>query len=239
MDAQLRRVDQLAPRAHTRPDWLDEAPTNISVSDELPVARQTLFPEVGSRHILSASLSTLRLGTQIDIPALIERQVRMQTLIELPRLAETTLDRGCQLLLDYSDSMIPFRDDLAALTRQVVSVAGEANVEIFRFEEDPVGARRWSAQRRRLPWAPRQRPVLVATGFGRLGTEPAATLTPEWQSFADRCREEGSPLLILVPWPRIRWPRFPRAYPTLIHWNESTTVAMVLNKILAKRALPK
>lgn len=195
------------------------------------LARSTLFTENTSRGIFSAALATLRPGNEIDLSGLIEALVTHRALPRLPCLPSATLALGCQLLLDHRSSMVPFYEDLASLPEQIAQITPREHVEIFSFEGDPNRARRWTVDFEALVWCPDKRPVVVATDFGIQGRGGRVEKPAEWSSFIERCRSDGSPLLILIPWPRERWPVGLGSYPELIHWSPHTTAAMIRRKI--------
>ncbi|MCI0667913.1 MAG: hypothetical protein L0Y38_08645 [Methylococcaceae bacterium] len=203
------------------------------------LARSTLFTENTSRGLFSAALATLRPGHEIDLSRLFEFMVRGKALPRLPRLPSATLALGCQLLLDYRSSMVPFYEDLASLVAQIAQITPADKIETFVFEGDPSAAQRWTADFEPLAWNPDKRPILTATDFGIQGRGGRAEKPAQWMPFIDRCREKGSPLLILIPWPRERWPVGLGSYPELIHWSPYTTAGMIRRKIGLGHNIPQ
>ena len=100
------------------PDWLtDETDDSDFLTAECPSvkpARASLFPALTQRGILGAALMVRKPGKNINISALIAELVKGRIPQQMPFHSDTTLERGCQLLLDYSDSMTPFWEDLSA-----------------------------------------------------------------------------------------------------------------------------
>lgn len=223
-----------APTA-TELSWSDADEHLLDESDEPPCARETLFTELTSRHIVSAALVTLRGGRQIDIPRLVSAVARRETVRALPRLTEPTLDRGCQLLLDYSATMIPFWADLKELITQVGDVVGPASTRVYSFDTRPTEAVIWTPEGKREPWSPDGRPVLAASDLGIRddGSGSIARVEPDrtWNALAERCADSGSPLLVLIPWPQAWWPMALAGEPELIHWSPGTTAGMIRQKI--------
>ncbi len=223
-------LPELAPAAPDA-DWPEADEHRLDPAFERSCARETLFPERTSRHIVAAALATRRSGEQIDVARLIAAAARRHVLRELPRQPEPTLARGCQLLLDHSATMVPFWQDLTDLIDQVGAVVGAANVRDYRFDTRPTQAARWTPTGRREPWEPDGRPVLAASDLGiqGAGAESAARVEPDpaWNLLAERCAGAASPLLILVPWPEHRWPKTLAGQPELIHWSPHTTVGMI------------
>jgi hypothetical protein len=222
----LTELGGLAPPDADPPAWLAGPANPFSQPPEPAVARARLLPEPGARHVLAAALATRRRGGGTDLPRLIAAIVRRRALPELPRQTEPTVAAGCQLLLDYSGSMVPFWPDLQDLDEQVRDVLGRHAVTTFGFDGDPLAAEHWSAAGKPLPWAPDGRPVLAASDFGLHATS-AAGPRDGWSAFAADCARAGSPLLLLTPLPldqRAR--RFP-ANATLIHWAPRTSAGMM------------
>lgn len=231
LPAQLQPAAAVSAAAPTAPGWLQARHALFDPEREPQVMRESLFTERAHRPILSASLATLRSSGEVDFPKLLSAICRQRALAELPRRTEATLDLGCQLLLDYSASMVPFWEDLNSLIDQVTRVIGAENVRVFSFDARPGEAARWTATGERTRWRPEQRPVLVATDFGLMGARGRAQLDPAWRGFIDACGLDGSPLLMLIPWPRERWPLATGPHASLIHWSPHTSAAMVRRKL--------
>lgn len=230
LESRLQPLPDLAPAA-LDPDWLDGDPTLLDESDALPCAREPLFPERTSRHIISAALGTLRAGDAIDVPRLTAALARREPLRDLPRRLEPTLERGCQLLLDYSATMVPFWDDLTALIGQVGAVVGSAETQVFSFDARPTDALRWWPEGRSDAWSPAGRPVLAASDLGIQHRGGQAVPDPGWNALGKRCAAAGVPLLILIPWPKRHWPRALAGPPELIHWSPATSAGLIRRRL--------
>lgn len=213
------------------PDWLNNKDSLYLSKSETAVSRESLFTELTHRHIISASLATLRTSQEIDVPKLLTAVCRQTILVDLPRCKEATLDLGCQILLDYSATMVPFWEDLNSLIEQVNRVMGAASTRVYSFDTRPTEAMYWTMSGERKPWQPEQRPVLVATDFGLMGKTGRAQLEPAWKRFVDDCARDGSPLVILIPWPQERWPLNIGDYPSFVHWSPHTSAAMIKRKL--------
>lgn len=229
--SRLEPLPERAPPAPDDTDWLDDEDALFGQGSEPVVARQSLFPERTSRHIVSAALATLRSGQEIDVPRLIAAISRREVIADLPRRPESTLELGCHLLLDYSATMVPFWEDLNGLIAQVTDVVGAANTRVFSFDARPTEAKRWTPRGERESWRPDGRPVLAATDFGIQGKSTRAEPNPDWSALIERCAQRGSPLVILVPWPEDRWPTTIGSYPELMHWSPHTSAAIIRAKI--------
>ncbi|MGH7703876.1 MAG: hypothetical protein ACREMO_12345, partial [Gemmatimonadales bacterium] len=227
----LQALTERAPAAPDDSAWLDEEDTFFTEPSEPEVARRSLLPERTGRHIVSAALATLRVGHEIDIAGIIHAVCRREIIGYLPRRPESTLERGCQLLLDYSATMVPYWEDLHDLMGQINDVVGPANTRVYSFDNSPTEAISWTPGGSREPWQPDGRPVLAATDLGIQTKSGRAELSPAWPAFAECCALAGSPLIILIPWPEHRWPRDIGANSHLVHWSPHTSAAMVKRKI--------
>lgn len=228
LPSRLEAITGRAPPMETATDWLDApGPDVFPPAEVAAVARAALFPERTNRHILSAALAGKRPGAAIDIPRLITAICRREVLPRLLRRPEITLDGGCQLLLDYSASMVPFWDDLTGLVDQVTRVVGAEATQVYSFDSRPTEARRWTLSGRPEPWRPDGRPVLVGTDLGIQARAAPDAPDADWSQFANCCAAAASPLLILIPWPEAQWPTRFSGGVSLIHWGPRTTAGMV------------
>lgn len=229
LPSQLAGVDALpSTDSPLAPAWLATGYRCLDPDASSP-PRQSLFSARAARGVLTAALASGRAGDELDLDELVRCVVNGRIPQSLPRLPFMTLDRGCQLLLDYGDSMVPWWEDLRQLACQVSEVLGAERTAIFDFASSPASASRWRADREALEaWQPEPgRPILVATDFGIRG-EPVRDLDGAgWHAFVDRCAARDCALLVLVPWSRIYWPKDLGLHPQLVHWHPATSAAML------------
>lgn len=230
-DSPLKPLEaRAAPQIAETPAWLNENNTTLNRDETPPVPlhRESLFSDNTNRGILSAALATRRPGYQIDIFRLIYHFVTGKIPRTLPRLMSNTLERGCQLLLHYSDDMVPYWEDLAALATQIKNVMGQDRVDLYEFKGLPDSANTWVPPKTFKQWQPVSGiPVLVATDLGIDGSKGENNIAEEWLPFIHKCESAGAPLLLLIPWQRQYWPENLGDYPFLIHWNPHTSAAMI------------
>jgi hypothetical protein len=231
LECSLQPLAERAPGAPDDADWLDEEDALFTEYSETRVAREPICPERTNRHLLSAALATLRTGQEIDVSELIAAVCRREAVRELPRRPEPTLETGCQLLLDYSATMVPFWEDLNGLIGQVADVVGIAATRVFSFDTKPTEAVRRTVRGKRESWKPEGRPVLAATDLGIQGRSGRVEPDRTWHQLAERCATERIPLVILIPWPEARWPLNIGGSPELVHWSPHTSAAMLRRKI--------
>lgn len=228
LPSQLLRLDDVrAPAADQPADWLHDDFRLLRPESGVSPSRQPILPDALARGVFSAALATRRPGQTLDFAALL-RDMSACRLRELRCLPEASLSRGCQVLLDFAESMLPWWDDLHALPTQVANVAGRHSVSVFSFDGDPNHAAGWRADGERLPWqSVAGRPVLVATDLGIPGGSRQRNLKPHWQRFADRCKAEGVPLLVLSPWAFKPPLNGLGGGVILMHWSTATSAARI------------
>lgn len=238
LTSQLQPVTPPPPSSTTAaPAWVHGAYQRLDPTPGTSPPRQTLFPGRTARGVFTAALATQRLGREVDVQALVGSVVRGQLPRRLPRLPAATLSRGCQVLLDFSESMLPWWDDLRELAAQLAAALGEERVAAFDFESAPAAASQWRAGREQAtPWQPEAgRPILVATDFGIRGRSHGQGASVHWQDFVRLCAAKGCPLLILVPWSPTYWPDWLGTYPELLHWHPRTSAAMLRRQLARSR----
>lgn len=223
----LEPLDELAASASEDNRWKTGSGALLAEEPLPRLARLSLFPDRISRHLFTAALGTRRQSREIDIQQLIDRVCTELVIQDIPLKLETTLESGCHLLRDFSQTMVPWWEDLIALTQQVKEVIGASRLQAYSFDTLPAQPMRWTPRGKRELWQADGRPVLIATDFGIQGVSSAKYLAQEWHGFIDQCEQAGSPLVILTPWPGQFCPKDLSAYPKLLHWSPHTTVAMI------------
>lgn len=233
----LNAVDALpAAESVAAPTWLADGYRRLDPVPGVSPPRQTLIRSDTARGVFTAALATLRQGDQLDVDQLVRRVVAGRLPPRLPRLPSATLAHGCQLLLDFSDSMLPWWEDLRELARQVAAVLGEERVSVFDFDASPEQAGCWlpgkDGEQHRQPWQPEPgRPILAATDFGIQGYPPRSQPDAGWTKLIQDCHARGCPLIILVAWSRAYWPTTLGPYLELVHWHPQTSAAMLRRQV--------
>lgn len=238
LEADLTPLDPV-PMAE-RPDWLD-IPVPAEPPRPSPPRRAPLLPQRTAPALLSAAVATRRPGSEPDLQRLIAAFVRGDRVRELPRLPVARLDRGIQLLLDVSEAMTPFRDDLADLTQALERIVGQARCQVYEFAGDPASASGWDMTGVERRWRPEPgRPVVLATDFGIAAPPAARDRAPAsaWLRFAATVRKAGCPVVAFAPLPPVRWPVRLARQMTLIHWDPRTTAGAVRRLVGAGHEVP-
>ncbi len=212
-----------------KPAWLDDEDVFLTTEPSpIQLARANLFPTLTHRGILSTALRVKKPGKEADIPRLIKQVIKGQIPKDIPTIDSISLERGCQLLLDFSDSMVPFWEDLTALASQVQNLLGTERVKVYEFDQDPANGKHWGPRGISKDWqADVTRPILVATDLGISGQRIKWPVTQAWRHFIQQCTEKNMPLIVLVPWQETYWPEQIGNHPVLIHWNPHTTATMI------------
>jgi hypothetical protein len=230
LNSQLEALEAIAEKA---PGWLDQ--DNLFLADPEPqvkAARTNLFPDLTHRGILSVALRVQKRGKDVDMPRLIKHVIQGQIPKIVPTRTEVTLERGCQLLLDYSDSMVPFWEDLTALAVQVQNVLGKERVKIYEFDQNPTAGQCWDNPIIAQPWhADDTRPILVASDLGINGGRVRWPIGADWRKFIAICYQKQIPLIVLIPWCTDYWPEIHSSHPILVHWNPHTTATLIKKRV--------
>ena len=171
-----------------------------------PARRAPLFDPRWTRELLASLLATEVADGRLDEAAAIALIAAGRPLDPFPQLTRRSLRRGAQVLVDVGEGMEPFVDDAWDLVERIERIAGEANVSTHAF---------WDAPLRGLapdldayePPSPLT-PVLAVTDAGIGGPSPRIerSRAAEWLALAERLAERGSPLILIVPYRRDRWP---------------------------------
>lgn len=236
----LSRLDDLSPPV----DEIQQPDPNFERFDAREygaIDSPSLFLDNTSRGLLTALLQTVRESRRIDLAKLI-RQSGKGVLPRRFSYQETgTLEHGCQLLLDYSDSMVPWWDDLETLGNQLEKTLGRELVSRYRFTDDPLQAEYWTDDDNPEHWRPRsETPNLVATDFGLPNRHSAYRLQRRWQPFINDCEKAQCPLIFLVPWEYDDWLRGNLGgYPYLFRWSPATGASRIRSLIgIGHRVVP-
>jgi hypothetical protein len=223
-------LEPIAPSTSaSEPEWLAMLPDDEAEAPD-PLDREALLGKYTAPGVIGAAVCTRRPGPDLDVPRLTEFAISGQLLDRIPRLPETTLERGIQMLVDGGESMAPFRPDTDDLLDSFANVVGRSRCVVFDFEADPADAVRWTADGRERRWRPEPgRPVVLATDLdiGAASASRHRTRQRTWQSFARRCREARCPLVAFVPRTPDRWPSGLQRWISLIHWDPRTSAAAV------------
>jgi len=235
-------ADPSAPDVPAELTSLPRAPIEIPVAnlDDLPADTplapspeiEPLFAPLQTRTLLGRALARIARNGPWDVPRVVERCARGEALAEIPQMPQPALSAGVQLLVDRSDAMMGFAQDVARLERAIRTLVGEDKVRVLSFEGFPAragkgGKFRWKPYESQLP-----PPGTVVALIGDLGIGQAAWLPPpappaRWRDFADTLRRRGCPVVAFVPYPPDRWPAGLRRVIAIIHWDRPTRTSAI------------
>lgn len=228
----LSRLEDLTPPA----DEAQQPDLNFERFDEheySAIDPSSLFLDNTSRGLLTALLQTVRESRKLDLVKLIRQSSKGILPSRFPYQETGSLEHGCQLLLDFSDSMIPWWNDLEALHNQLNKTLGKALVNRFQFTDNPEQAECWTDADTPATWKPLGGiPNLVATDFGLPNQRSTYRLQRRWRAFIDRCEKAQCPLIFLIPWEHDDWlSNNLGGYPYLFHWSPATSASQVKSLI--------
>jgi hypothetical protein len=193
-----------------------------------PLPLLPLLPARVTPGIVTGAVSTDAGDGPPDVAALVELVARRRFDEAVPRIVRASLFRGVQLLLDRSPAMSPFARDVTELAQLTRLIVGH-DVEEISFADHPLD---------RLPrdgtrYAPPRpgTPVLALSDLG-IGQPPGhlrADARDSWPPLAELLRRRGSELVVLVPYPRSRWPALPGV--RMIPWDTTTSPADVTRAV--------
>ncbi len=211
------------------PDWLSDSPPD-EASGGTSVLRASLFPDRSAKGVLSAAVATRRPGLIPDLSRLVRSLTRGDALTQIPFRPRPSLHRGVQLLMDTSEAMTPFLEDLDDLAKMLTKIVGKHACELYQFAGNPNRAARWTEDLRELRWRPTSgRPVVLATDFGigaRAAAHDRATLAV-WHRFVERAGASGVPVIAFVPYGRSQWPISLTRHIRFIHWDARTRASHI------------
>lgn len=203
-----------------------------------PPHPEPLFFPPWRRSILSTALATWSDDGLPNIHALLKRLVLMRPVEHLPRLSGPTLRQGVQILVDHSETLIPFRFDQEDLVQAIIHLVGSDKVSVQEF----IGSPMRGVSDPDLGWYPYHPPpagtvvvLLTDLGIGETLFAPRLTSPEEWLLFNTMLRRVGCPVVAFVPYAARRWPPVLAHALKIVFWDRSTTVSTVYHMRGASR----
>lgn len=218
-----------------------QKPLELNESNHSSVLRFTLFPQSTVRGLLIASVAQSSPGHCLDISSLIQASVQCRPLRSLPLIPRLSTQRGCQLLLDFNEGLVPWWDDMHDLIQQFQSVLGENSCPVYEFTDKPSNAVRWTEAGEQSWKAIAGTPVVIASDFGQSSTnrhESRSGLSA-WRDFALHCQRWQVPLIALTPLGHKRMPKELMNLMSIVDWNPHTRASEVKRVISYKGGIPK
>lgn len=194
-----------------------------------------LFVPAWHPGILTAALGVPLPEGPLDVPRAVSHLARQHPVTSLPRRQVRSLRLGVRVLMDVSDSMVPFVQDRKQLLDSVQAAVGPEHTEVQQFEGSPSrGVRpRASAEFQPFEPPPSRTPILVLSdlGIGASSLSAERAELAEWLSFGEGAHRSGCRVVALVPYSPARWPRALQRRMHLIHWDRHTTARTVLQAL--------
>ncbi|WP_300452853.1 formylglycine-generating enzyme family protein [Accumulibacter sp.] len=205
------------------PAWL--AGAELLDGDRLPAAapppRAPLMRWSRLWPFLRQALGRRAASRRPDLPRLVDRLARGETLRRLPRLRQPGWSPEIAILVDYSRSSRPFHEDFNVLLGALEKRHGRLGLSCRILAGEPGG--RPQVRRPRdsasedWPLPPPETPILILSDLGALDGAPETQRG--WQQFGQRLRRAGCPVLALCPLPAARHAGELRRALTIVEWD--------------------
>lgn len=225
VDGYVSHLESMPRDGVTLPIKIDQAePMKLDGDAATQASREPIFAKRAERAILSAAVAVQTGAGHIDLQRVIDRLIERKLVDRLPRQPLPTLKYGVQLLMDRSDSMQPFFQDLQAIEKNLCKLAGGSRFRSSSFKGTPLSPPRYGKQRH-PPKLINNVPILLITAFGvgapLLSRDRASP--GEWLEFAKLAMSKNCPVVALIPHRARFWPDFARANYLCIPWERDTT----------------
>ncbi len=166
-----------------------------------PLTHQTIVAEARMRDFLRRSLSHST-GHRLDIPQLVRRIARLQTLYHLPRKPRVVPAGRVYVLLDLNKRLLPFWLDAHRLCESIVRQHGLNGLEIRVIDDDPQGEY-WDwfdESQQPKPWQTlaAQSLVFIVSDLGQLA-EQDSPIQQRWDSFFQQLSRKNCVPIVLAP----------------------------------------
>jgi hypothetical protein len=230
----LRRIEQRPPPSSEQILPLLEPMAGTPA----PLPYEPLFHPARSRAHTSAVLSTERNEGEIDEGLLVDLITSASPVRALPRRTRPTLAAGAQIVLDFTDDMLPFRRDQRELAGAIERLAPDDLLEVLSFHRYPLRLfrARGSARQEAYRPPPTGTPVVALTDLGmhRLASGDSAPAA-SWLDFARKLARSDTPLIALVPNEPASWPSLLSQSIALVQWDRAAKVSASCRAALRAR----
>lgn len=215
-------------------DWSGIEPLQESVAgDAAPPSIEPLFVPRWMRGVLAAAAATRAPRGPLDLAAIVRIISAGTTFRTIPRRPAPAMARAFQLLVDSSETMLPFTDDLTWMVARVLAVAGRDRTRVLGFEvrKDFVagtGARfEWTPYPATNAPLPGTAVILLSDlGIGRVPFRPWLP-AERWAAMIRTLQKRDATVVAFVPYPPHRWPPQLRGVLPIVHWDPRTTARSV------------
>ncbi|HMQ12786.1 MAG TPA: acetate--CoA ligase family protein [Candidatus Competibacter phosphatis] len=180
------------------------APADVS-----PPPQPPLLPWSRLWPFLKMVLGARQATRTLDLPRIITRLARAQTLRYLPRQQRHGWATECQLIVDYAESLLPFWNDFNQLHRRLRQLRGARGLRLLAFPDGDPGGRCWwhdGREWRESDSGPVPGPGTAVLVLGDLGgNDPTDVRRRQWRHLGARLRRAGCQPVALMPCPPRWW----------------------------------
>lgn len=204
-----------------------EIPIQNFGNKNIPKQRVSLFHPRTVRGLLTATISQPAFSSEPDISKVISASVQQKHLRQIPMRPRYSTNNGCQLLLDFSKTLIPWHEDMKDLIKQFHALLPEENCPVYEFTNDPLTAIQWTESGEKQWKTIHGKPVIIVTDFGlnHFSHQEIRSNIYTWRKFSRVCRKRKNPLVAITPINiSYRTKELEELFP-IIEWNRKTTAA--------------
>ncbi|MEI8573266.1 formylglycine-generating enzyme family protein [Methylomonas sp. LW13] len=168
-----------------------------------PLPHQAIVPEARMRDFLRQSISNSS-GQRLDIPQLVKRIARLQTLYHLPRKPRVLPAGRVYVVLDLNKRLLPFWLDAHRLCESIVRQYGLNGLEIRVIDDDPQGEywdwfdQQQQQQLKQWQALTAQSVVFIVSDLGQLA-EQHSPIRTRWDSFFRQLSRKNTTPIVLAP----------------------------------------
>jgi hypothetical protein len=190
----------------------------------------SLFDALGERGILIEAAGMPCAEGPLAVLQAVNMIARGDALHDLPREKIQSVSKGCQILLDTGIGMQPFATDGRQLTRSLRKAVGTGHTELLTFVDCPTGGVMTEQYRDETYVPPRNGSMVLAISDLCQGGPRSAIREAEsedWLTAAKSIQDAGSSLVVLNPYPSVRWPTLIAGQIPIVYWDTATKAADV------------
>ena len=227
-------VETLSPRRSWElPPYIEQfAPLDSAAFSLLATQPRPLLPRHQARSFVWEMLAQDLPSTEIDCDAIID-QLSRGLIPELRFLNRKSIRKRVHLLVDESQVMLPYSNDMLDLQRSIKNVAGQSLSGVFSFDELPDRgvAKSTGEQLSSYPFPGPETTILLVSDLGV--TRPFGyqhVSANEWAGFLKRLVGSGCRVLVVSPYDEDRLGKLHYEGVSIVHWatkhHSNTTVSV-------------
>ncbi|MDS4058954.1 MAG: hypothetical protein RKP73_10335, partial [Candidatus Contendobacter sp.] len=178
-------------------------------ADASPPPQPPLLPWSRLWPFLKTALGSRQTTRTLDLPRILARLARAQTLRYLPRQQRHGWAAECQIIVDYAEPLLPFWTDFNQLYRRLRRLRGARGLRLIAFPDGDPGGRYWWHDGREWresgggPVFGAGAAVLVLSDLGC--NDSSEVRRGQWRHLGARLRWAGCRPVALMPSPPRWW----------------------------------